>query len=147
MKNWKEIILDGPEMWPDEPIVELEQPFEDDRGFIQMLVNTPIKNVTLIKSNKGAIRANHYHRTDWHYMYMFEGQADYNYRSAESEDEPKVLVRKKGQLVFTPPMEEHTTVFTEESIFIAISRNPRDQEAYEADVTRVQLVNPESIKV
>ena len=63
------------------------------------------------------------------------------------EDEPRVLVWKKGQLVFTPPMEEHTTVFTQESIFIAISRNPRDQEAYEADVTRVQLVDPESIKV
>jgi oxalate decarboxylase/phosphoglucose isomerase-like protein (cupin superfamily) len=147
MKNWKEIILDGPEMWPEQPIVELEQPFEDERGFIQMLVNTPIKNVTLIKSNKGAIRANHYHKTDWHYMYMFEGTADYYYRPAESEDDPKVLEWKKGQLVFTPPMEEHTTVFTEDSLFIAISRNPRDQEAYEADVKRVQLVDPESIKI
>tara|TARA_Y100000588_G_C14278450_1_gene935663 strand:+ start:2393 stop:2836 length:444 start_codon:yes stop_codon:yes gene_type:complete len=145
MKSWKEIVLDGPEMWPDEHIVELEAPFEDDRGFIQMLVNTPIKNVTLIKSNKGAVRANHYHKTDWHYMYMFEGQADYYFRSAESKDDPAVLVWKKGQLVFTPPMEEHTTVFTEDSLFIAISRNPRDQEAYEADVKRVILVDPESI--
>ena len=42
-------------------------------------------------------------------------------------------------------MEEHTTVFTMDSLFIAISRNPRDQEAYEADVKRVELVDPESI--
>ena len=128
MKNWTEIILDTPEMWPDGHIIELEEPFEDDRGFIQMLVNTPIKNVTLIKSNKGAIRANHYHKTDWHYMYMFEGQSDYYFRPAESKEEPKKIVWKKNQLIFTPPMEEHTTVFTEDSLFIAISRNPRDQE-------------------
>ncbi len=146
MKKWTEIMLDTEEMWPDEHIVDLEEPFEDERGFIQMLVNTPIKNVTLIKSNKGAIRANHYHKTDWHYMYMFEGQSDYYYRPAESKEEPKKIVWKKNQLIFTPPMEEHTTVFTQESLFIAISRNPRDQATYEADVKRVQLVDPESIK-
>ena len=147
MKNWTDIILDNPEMWPDGHIVELEEPFEDERGFIQMLVNTPIKNVTLIKSNKGAIRANHYHKTDWHYMYMFEGESDYYYRPAESDAEPKKIVWRKNQLIFTPPMEEHTTVFTKESLFIAISRNPRDQEAYEADVKRVELINPESVKL
>ena len=145
MEDWKKIIIDSSDMWPEEPIVELEEPFVDDRGFIQMLVNTPIKNVTLIKSNKGAIRANHYHKTDWHYMYMIEGEADYYYRPAESSNEPKVIAWGKGQLVFTPPMEEHTTVFTMDSLFIAISRNPRDQEAYEADVKRVELVDPESI--
>ncbi len=147
MKNWTDIILDNPEMWPDGHIVELEEPFEDERGFIQMLVNTPIKNVTLIKSNKGAIRANHYHKTDWHYMYMFEGESDYYYRPAESNEEPKKIVWRKNQLIFTPPMEEHTTVFTQESLFIAISRNPRDQEAYEADVKRVELIDPESVKL
>ena len=147
MKNWTDIILDNPEMCPDGHIVELEEPFEDERGFIQMLVNTPIKNVTLIKSNKGAIRANHYHKTDWHYMYMFEGESDYYYRPAESNEEPKKIVWRKNQLIFTPPMEEHTTVFTQESLFIAISRNPRDQEAYEADVKRVELIDPESVKL
>ena len=42
-------------------------------------------------------------------------------------------------------MEEHTTVFTQDSVFIAISRNPRDQKTYEADVRRVELVNPKSL--
>jgi len=145
MKDWKKEVLDSPEMWPDNHIIELEQPFTDDRGFIQMLVNTPIKNVTLIQSKKGAVRANHYHITDWHYMYMFEGQADYYFKQVDSEDDPEIIVWKKGQLIFTPPMEIHTTVFTEDSSFIAISRNPRDQEAYEADVKRVELVDPESV--
>ena len=99
----------------------------DDRGFIQMLVNTPIKNVTLIKSNKGAVRANHYHKTDWHYMYMFEGESDYYYRPAESQEDPKVIVWRKGQLIFTPPMEEHTTDFTKERLILylsAVDTNP-----------------------
>jgi len=147
MKDWKKEVLDSPEMWPDGHIIELEEPFQDDRGFIQMLVNTPIKNVTLIQSNKGAIRANHYHITDWHYMYMLHGQADYYYKPADSDQDPEIIIWKKGQLIFTPPMEVHTTVFTEDSLFIAISRNPRDQEAYEADVKRVELVDPESVEI
>tara|TARA_Y100000590_G_scaffold453335_1_gene598218 strand:+ start:641 stop:1078 length:438 start_codon:yes stop_codon:yes gene_type:complete len=145
MKNWMDIVIDSPDMWPDKHIIDLEPPFIDDRGVIQMLVNTPIKNITLIKSNKGALRANHYHKTDWHYMYMLEGEADYYYRPAKSKDDPKIIVWKKDQLVFTPPMEEHTTVFTQDSVFIAISRNPRDQKTYEADVRRVELVNPKSL--
>ena len=147
MKNWKEILLDTPEMWPKETLVDLEEPFVDERGAIQLLVNTPIKNITLITSKKGALRANHYHKTDWHYMYMLEGAADYYYRPAGSDDEPKIFLWSKGQMVFTPPMEEHTTVFKEDSTFLAISRNPRDQESYEADVKRVELVSPDKIKL
>ena len=78
-------------------------------------------------------------------MYMLQGEADYYYRPAKSQEEPKIIVWKKDQLVFTPPMEEHTTVFTKDSVFIAISRNPRDQKTYEADVRRVELVDPQSL--
>tara|TARA_B100001093_G_scaffold516844_1_gene596669 strand:+ start:609 stop:1076 length:468 start_codon:yes stop_codon:yes gene_type:complete len=146
MKNWKDLVLDSDDMWPKSTHVDLEKPFVDSRGSIQMLVNTPMKNITLITSETGALRANHYHLTDWHYMYMLEGKAEYHFRQAESKEKPKMLLWKEGELVFTPPMEEHTTVFLQKSRFIAMSRNPRDQEAYEADVRRVQLIDPESIK-
>ena len=147
MKNWMDIVIDSPDMWPDKHIIDLEPPFIDDRGVIQMLVNTPIKNITLIKSNKGALRANHYHKTDWHYMYMLDGEAEYHYRPHGSDDEPKVLMWRTGDLGFTPPMEEHATVVTQDSTFLAMSRNARDQETYEADVRRVELVDPNSIKL
>tara|TARA_X000000950_G_scaffold204072_1_gene245706 strand:+ start:48680 stop:49147 length:468 start_codon:yes stop_codon:yes gene_type:complete len=146
MENWKDLILDSEDMWPKNTHVDLEKPFEDSRGSIQMLVNTPMKNITLITSKVGALRANHYHLTDWHFMYMLSGKAEYHFRPAESKKKPKMVLWEEGELVFTPPMEEHTTVFLEESKFIAMSRNPRDQEAYEADVRRVKLVDPESIK-
>ena len=44
-------------------------------------------------------------------------------------------------------MEEHTTVFTKDSTFLAMSRHPRDQESYEADVRRIELVDPKNIKL
>ena len=47
----------------------------------------------------------------------------------------------KGQLIFTPPMEDHATVFLEDTVLLVMSRNPRDQEAYESDVVRVTLVD------
>ena len=145
MKNWTDIILDNPEMWPDGHIVELEEPFEDDRGFIQMLVNTPIKNVTLIKSNKGAIRANHYHKTDWHYCYVVSGKIEYFHRPTGSEDEPERILVEAGEMVFTPPMVDHGMKFPVDTVFLTLSRNFRDQEAYESDVVRVEMISPKNL--
>ena len=50
-----------------------------------------------------------------------------------------------GEMVFTPPMEDHTTIFLEDCQMLVVSRNPRDQESYEADVERVQLIDPDGI--
>jgi hypothetical protein len=53
---------------------------------------------------------------------------------------------KAGEMIFTPPMEDHATVFREDTQLLVMSRNPRDQEAYEADVRRVTLIDPASLK-
>ena len=98
MEHWKDIKIDDPSMWPTEHIVEMEKPFNDDRGTIQLLANLPMKNVTLITSVKGALRANHYHKTDWHYMYMISGSSDYYYRPTGSDDEPKIVRWSEGEL-------------------------------------------------
>ena len=52
---------------------------------------------------------------------------------------------KAGELIFTPPMEDHATVFLEDCELLAMSRNPRDQEAYEEDVRRVNLINAKDV--
>ena len=72
MEKWKDIKLDDESMWPTTGLVELESPHSDDRGAIQSLVNFPMKNLSLISSKKGAVRSNHYHLTDWHYMYVYQ---------------------------------------------------------------------------
>ena len=146
MKKWQDVILDDETMWPKEGMVELEAPHTDDRGYIQSLVNFPMKNISLISSKKGTIRSNHYHLTDWHYMYVLSGSFDYYYKPTNSNEELKSRRVKAGEMIFTPPMEDHATVFLEDCDLLAISRNPRDQKSYEKDVRRVTLVNREDIE-
>ncbi len=127
--------------WPDHDIVSLEKPFVDDRGAIQPLVDRMMRSAVMIESKKGSLRANHYHKTDWHYCYVISGTIDYYYRTTGSTDEPEVLHVKTGQMVFTPPMIDHGMKFPEDTVFLTLSRNPRDQATYEADVVRVDMLD------
>ena len=70
-----------------------------------------MKNIALITSKKNTVRSNHYHVTDWHYMYVLSGSFDYYFRPTGSDEELQVKRVKAGEMVFTPPMEDHATVF------------------------------------
>jgi dTDP-4-dehydrorhamnose 3,5-epimerase-like enzyme len=142
LERWKHVHLDDDSMWPGDVKVPLEPAHADERGAIQPLVNFPMKNISLITSRKGTVRSNHYHLTDWHYMYVLSGSFDYYYRPTNSNEPPKVTRVRAGEMVFTRPMEDHATVFLEDTQLLAMSRNPRDQEAYESDVRRVVLIDP-----
>ena len=147
MESWKNFKLDDKSMWPKPGLVNLDAAHSDNRGSIQSLVNFPMKNISLISSKKGVVRSNHYHLTDWHYMYVLSGSFDYYYRPTNSSDKLQCVRVKAGELIFTPPMEDHATVFIEDCDLLAISRNPRDQEAYEEDVRRVILIDPEKVNL
>lgn len=127
-------------------LVEMIPAYADARGSLQTLINCRTENVALISSAKGTVRSNHYHKTDWHYMYMISGSADYLFRPAGSTAEPQHLLFKKGDLLYTGPMEEHATVFLEDSVLLAMSGHPRDQQTYEGDIVRVVLVTEEEAK-
>ena len=145
MNKWQDIKIDDETMWPNTGLIDLDEAHEDDRWYIQSLVNFPMKNLSLISSKKGAVRSNHYHLTDWHYMYVLSGSFDYYYRPTYSSEELKCVRVKSGEMIFTPPLEDHATVFLEDCKLLAMSRNPRDQRAYEEDVRRVILVDPDNI--
>ena len=145
MYKFKNIHLDDSSMWPKKSKIELEEAFEDDRGYIQPLVNFPMKNLSMIFSKKSSVRSNHNHYTDWHYMYTVYGEYKYYYKPHGSEEELKVKTFKKGEMVFTPPMEDHACVFIEDTLLVVASRNPRDQQTYESDVVRIELINPDDI--
>jgi quercetin dioxygenase-like cupin family protein len=123
-----------------ETLVELEKPFVDDRGAIQPLVETVMRSALMIASKKGAVRGNHYHLTDWHYCYVVSGTMEYYHRPAGSQQPAEKTVVRAGQMVFSPPMVEHAMRFPEDTVFLTLSRNPRDQSAYEADVVRTTLI-------
>ena len=130
------------ESWPKSPLVDLEKPFIDARGAIQPLVDTLMKSAVMIDSKAGSIRANHYHKTDWHYCYVISGAIDYYHRKFGNNEPPELIKVSQGNMVFTPPLVEHCMKFPVNTKFLTLSRNPRDQITYEADVVRVQLVDP-----
>ena len=92
MHKFKNIHLDDSSMWPKEPRVQLEETFEDNRGYIKPLVNFPMKNLSMIFSKKGSVRSNHNHYTDWHYMYTVYGKYEYHYRPHGAEEELKIEI-------------------------------------------------------
>ena len=128
----------------ENPLVTLLAPFTDERGEIQPLVDCNMESAVLITSKKGSIRANHYHKTDWHYCYVMKGTIEYYHREHGSDQEPECIFVREGEMVFTPPMVDHAMLFPEDTVFLTLGGNPRDQETYEKDVVRVELVSPTS---
>ena len=127
---------------PEKEIIELENPFIDQRGEIQPLVDKIMKSAVMIHSKAGSMRANHYHKTDWHYCYVISGEIEYYHRKTNSLETKKKIKVKKGQMVFTPPMVDHAMVFNVDTTFLTLSRNFRDQKTYESDVVRIELIDP-----
>ena len=129
-------------LWPSEVIVPLEEPFADERGEIQPLVDLMMESCVLIQSRKGTVRANHYHRTDWHFCYVLSGSIEYLHRPHGSTQKPRKVIIEKGQLFFTPPMVEHAMLFSEDTWFLVLGRNSRARPVYEADVVRIPPLKP-----
>ena len=124
----------------DNPIVELEAPFTDERGAIYPIVDEKMESCVIISSKQGTVRANHFHKTDWHYCHVLHGEIEYHWRETGSGEEANKITIGEGQCFFTPPMVDHAMVFTKDTTFLTLGRNPRDQESYEADVERIKLV-------
>ncbi len=122
------------------PIVSLDTPFSDLRGEIQPLVNGGFESAQRISCLKGSVRANHYHKKDWHYCFMVKGSMRYYTRAIDADIEATWTLVTAGQVVFTPAMEVHAMEFLEDSVFINFAGRPRDQVDYEDDLVRVELI-------
>lgn len=132
--------------WPPfDTVVKLDKAHVDARGSIQPLVDRLMKSAVLIESKKDSLRANHYHKTDWHYCYVVSGSIEYWHRPTGSTEKPTRMLVKAGEMVFTPPMVDHGMIFPEDCTFLTLSRNSRDQAAYEADVVRIDLLATEGL--
>ncbi|MBT7755639.1 MAG: cupin domain-containing protein, partial [Candidatus Magasanikbacteria bacterium] len=97
--------------WPAHGVVKLEKPFVDGRGSIKPLVDIMMKSAVMIESKAGSLRANHYHKTDWHYCYVVSGTIEYLHRLTGSKSEPETIIVNEGEMVFTPPMIDHGMKF------------------------------------
>lgn len=116
----------------------------DSRGEILSVVDETVQNVSIITSNPGAIRSNHWHHSDFHFMYILEGEIDYFYKDPETGEIVYLKVRA-GDNIFTPDNELHATYFPVKTVMVVSSKFPRDQDTYERDTVREALITPENI--
>lgn len=128
--------------FPPEVEVPIDEGFADDRGEICNLLLTPITSVAEIVSKRGSVRANHYHKTDWHYAYVAKGEVLYFERPIGSTEVQEPQRFGPGQMFFTRPMVEHAMLFTEESTIYTFAKNVRDHDTHEADLVRVEFITP-----
>ena len=114
---------------------------KDKRGSIIKVMEGKITSVLVIPSKKGAVRANHYHKKDTHYVYIVSGKMRYTAKDLSKKRARKQsVILKAGDLVYTPPMVAHAMEFLEDSVFLALTTELRDQKHYENDTTRIKLV-------
>jgi len=109
----------------------------ETRGTIENLCLLPVKSVSLLFSRDGTERAGHYHKTDWHFALILEGQAVYHWRK------PGEVIRRvrifAWDMIFSPPMVEHLFVFEKDTRMVTMAKNIRTHEEHEADVVRVKF--------
>tara|TARA_Y200000002_G_C22534325_1_gene601126 strand:- start:293 stop:715 length:423 start_codon:yes stop_codon:yes gene_type:complete len=122
-------------------LIDLFNKISDDRGFIQPLCDLNMKSASLIYTKQDQWRANHYHKEDWHFIYVINGEFEYYFRKTNSTDETKKKMIKKGDLLFTGPMIDHAMLYTKETQILVLSKNPRDQITYENDTVRIEFMS------
>ncbi|HEX2658996.1 MAG TPA: cupin domain-containing protein [Polyangia bacterium] len=126
--------------FPDQVAVPIDAPFVNANGEIYNLLLERFTSVALIRSNAGAIRANHYHKTDWHYSYVQSGEVWYYWRPVGSKEQPRHQKFPAGTMFFSPPMVEHAMFFPVETTFLTFAKNIRDTEHHEEDVVRIPII-------
>jgi dTDP-4-dehydrorhamnose 3,5-epimerase-like enzyme len=127
--------------YQDMDIIENNNKIEDDRGFIQSISDLDMKSASIIYTKKNQWRANHYHKKDWHFIYVTKGSFEYYFRKTNSNEKIKKKIVSVGQLLFTGNMVDHAMFYTEETEILVVSKNPRDQETYEEDTVRIDFMD------
>jgi quercetin dioxygenase-like cupin family protein len=94
-------------------------------------------NVSYLECKPGSRRSSHWHRSDWHYLYVIYGYMNYYERPVGSDSKPSFRRVAAGEMVFTGPNVEHWSEFPVMTAMISVSRLHRTNEQHEADLVRV----------
>lgn len=122
----------------DRVLIPIREPFVDARGEIRNLIDAPFTSAAVITSVKGAVRGNHYHKTDYHYCWLQRGGMVYLHRRSGQTSPARRWTIKAGQMFYTPPGYEHAMQFTQDSVLLVFAKNNREMANYEADTVRVE---------
>ena len=67
---------------------------KDKRGSILSICDIPSKNVSIINCKKNTIRSNHYHKKDYHIMYVVKGEIDYFFKDINGKKMNYLKIKK-----------------------------------------------------
>lgn len=114
----------------------------DDRGSItDIYYNKSVSHITIIKSNPGAIRGNHYHMQTTQSMLITKGSLDYWYKPLNSDEPANMVTLFPGDFITTPPLEIHALVIGKDgNEFLVFTEGLRGGMDYEKDTFRVDSI-------
>ena len=117
--------------------IKLKINFKDKRGSIKdLFYKKNINHIAIIKSTKGALRGDHFHKKTVQYMYITKGELEYWYKNRFSKRKSKMALLKEGDLIMTPRNEMHALKITKNNEFIVFTTGLRGGKDYEADTFR-----------
>lgn len=117
------------------------QTLEDKRGVITWVAEGDWKTILLISSKKGAIRAQHYHKTDTHLMHIISGKARYVETGRDGTYGFTVdRIVGPGDQILTIPDVPHAMEFLEDSLMIVCSVNKRNPGLYLEEIVPCKVL-------
>lgn len=121
-----------------------KEEFIDERGGITRIVDedaTGFRSVLRITGKKGTTRSNHYHKKDFHYLYIESGRCEY---AEKPVDDPNAnvesVILNPGDVVLSKPRIIHAVKFLEDTVLWAFTTEKRQHEKYERDTERIIIL-------
>lgn len=117
-------------------VKSIKPSFSDERGSIlDIVTNDNFEYATIIHSKKHSVRANHYHKETYQYVYVLNGRM--RVVSQMPDEEKTEAVLGAGDLILNVPHERHAFEALEDTDFLVLTRGPRGGEDYESDTFRL----------
>ncbi|MBL61089.1 MAG: hypothetical protein CMI85_03060 [Candidatus Pelagibacter sp.] len=129
------------ENFKNKDLITLPKNIQDERGFIQPLCDLKMKSASIIYTKSNKWRANHYHKEDWHFIFVLKGSFEYYYRKTGNKEKPNKKIVNEKDLLYTGNLIDHAMYYIEETEILVVSKNPRDQKTYEEDTVRIDFMN------
>ena len=123
-------------------IVKLDIAFRDSRGIIlDIFESAPKDHGALITFNKGAKRANHYHKLSTQYTFLVSGKLTMRTAKVDKKgnfiESIKEDIIKPHMLITHRPYEAHAFEANENATILAFACGLRGGKDYEKDVYRL----------
>jgi quercetin dioxygenase-like cupin family protein len=116
--------------------VTIKPVFTDTRGSIFDVLEENVGHIGIITFNKGATRANHYHKKSIQYSYVLEGKLKLTISDIDGGNK-KVITLTPGMITTIPAKTIHIYTALAKSKIIDMTTLGRNDNGYEKDTVRI----------